>query len=72
MVFFMPFGVLKRKLMTVFISVGRPIDTPMFEGDSYMSLPGIEGAVVQLKFSITFQIKLCVRGFVISVLAIIA
>ena len=40
--------------MTVFISVGRPIDTPMFEGDSYMSLPGIEGAVVQLKFSIRF------------------
>ena len=50
----MPFGVLKRKLMTVFISVGRPIDTPMFEGDSYMSLPGIEGAVLQLKFSIRF------------------
>ena len=34
--------------------VGRPIDTPMFEGDSYMSLPGIEGAVLQLRFSIRF------------------
>lgn len=50
----MSFGVLKRKLITVFISVGRPIDTPMFEGDSYMSLPGIEGAVLQLRFSIRF------------------
>ncbi|CAH3185759.1 unnamed protein product [Porites lobata] len=33
---------------------GLPIDTPMFEGDSYMSLPGIEGAVLQLRFSIRF------------------
>lgn len=35
---------------------GTLIDTPMFEGDSFMSFPGIEGAVQQLKFSMTFMV----------------
>ncbi|XP_074625452.1 basement membrane-specific heparan sulfate proteoglycan core protein-like isoform X6 [Acropora palmata] len=35
---------------------GIPIDTPMFEGNSFMSFPGIEGAARQLKFSMKFMV----------------
>ncbi|XP_068699347.1 basement membrane-specific heparan sulfate proteoglycan core protein-like isoform X3 [Montipora foliosa] len=35
---------------------GIPIDTPMFEGKSFMSFPGIEGAARQLKLSMMFMI----------------
>ncbi|KAJ7379698.1 Basement membrane-specific heparan sulfate proteoglycan core protein [Desmophyllum pertusum] len=36
---------------------GTPIETPMFEGDSFMSFPGIEGALRQLKLTIRFMVQ---------------
>lgn len=45
------------KLFFLTFSVGTPIDTPMFEGNSFMAFPGIEGAVQQLKLVIRFMIQ---------------
>lgn len=39
------------------LSLGTPIETPMFEGDSFMSFPGIEGALRQLKLTIRFMVQ---------------
>jgi len=36
---------------------GTLIDTPMFEGNSFMSFPGIEGAVQQLKLAVRFMVQ---------------
>ncbi|XP_078373536.1 basement membrane-specific heparan sulfate proteoglycan core protein-like [Oculina patagonica] len=36
---------------------GAPIDTPMFEGNSFISFPGIEGAAQQLKLAIRFMVQ---------------
>lgn len=46
--------ILPLLILTFFL--GIPIDTPMFEGNSFMSFPGIEGAARQLKFSMTFMV----------------
>ena len=39
------------------LSSGAPIDTPMFEGSSFISFPGIEGAAQQLKLAIRFMVQ---------------
>ena len=48
--------ILKKTLVSSRFFLGTPIDTPMFEGNSFMSFPGIEGAARQLKLSITFMV----------------